>query len=254
MSSHAAGAAWVTPARPVPLSSSSVSVWIARVGTLLGQIERCRRTLSSDEIERADAFRIERDRRSLIIAHGLVRSLLSHYVNRPAAELRFASGEFGKPALVGYDALRFNLSHSDDLIAIAVTPGREVGVDVERIDEGIEADLIAKSFFSRAERESLGALDGRLKVAGFFRCWTQKEAYMKATGLGISAGLDGFDVRVAPDEPAALLSDRRDPSAVVRWTLRDLDTRGGYAGAIAAEGTDWRLERLVVTPSQLGWD
>ena len=88
----------------------------------------------------------------------------------------------------------------------------------------------------------LRALPSRLKTEGFFNCWTRKEAYVKAVGLGLSLPLDQFDVSLAPSEPAALLRTGDDEREATRWSLRELTPAEGYTAALAVEGHDWQLK------------
>jgi 4'-phosphopantetheinyl transferase len=106
---------------------------------------------------------------------------------------------------------------------------------------------LAASFFSPAERDALASLPPGLRREGFFACWSRKEAYIKATGAGVSAGLDHFDVSLAPGEAARLLADRAAGSAVERWMLRDLSPAPGYSGALAVQGTPTRVIRFAAS-------
>ena len=103
------------------------------------------------------------------------------------------------------DAIRFNVSHSHGIALYAVTRGREVGIDLERIRSDLAVAEIAERFFSRREIAMLRTLPIEAQRQAFFRCWTRKEAYIKARGEGLSLPLDQFDVSLAPGEPAAVL-------------------------------------------------
>jgi 4'-phosphopantetheinyl transferase len=227
------------------LAPDRVHVW--KVGLDLPEetTSALRRVLSPDERARADRFHFARDRARYTVAHAALRRVLARYVAAPAGGLRFTTNEYGKPALAGEAAardVRFNLSHSHALAVVAVTSGREVGVDVERVRPDVECMEIAGHYFSARESASLASLPASLRVQGFFACWTRKEAYIKATGLGLSQALDRFDVSLEPGPGAALLGCADDPTAATRWTMRDLEPAPGYAGALVVEGSDWDLE------------
>lgn len=183
--------------------------------------------------------------------------ILSRYLDAKPDHLRFCYNPFGKPALTepqGAGALRFNMSHSDDLALYAVTSGQEVGVDIEHLRDDFASEQIAERFFSPREVAMLHAVPLNMRTRGFFNCWTRKEAYIKARGEGLSLPLDGFDVTLTPGEPAALLSVRESKPEVgdviagdneleaSRWSLRELRPGAGYAGAIAVQGHDWQLK------------
>src|SRR5919199_1621700 len=137
-------------------------------------------------------------------------------------QLCFTYGRHGKPALAtgtGGVPLRFNVSHSHGLALYAITRDREVGVDVERIRPEVAQEKIAERFFSPREVTVLRALPTPLQATAFFACWTRKEAYIKATGDGLSLSLKQFDVSLAPGEPVALLHTIWDPQEAARWAL-----------------------------------
>lgn len=230
---------------PIPaLGRGDVHVWRTGLDQPAGAVALLAESLSGDERDRAARFYFERDRRRFTVARGELRALLGAYLGVPAAAIAFDYGSHGKPRLAGALAagdLRFNVSHSAGVALYAVARGREVGVDVEGHREDFATAEIAERFFSPAERGALAALPLDRRCAAFFACWSRKEAYIKARGLGLSLALDGFDVSLAPGEPAALLATRDDPAERDRWTLRALDPGPGLAGAIAAEGRDWTL-------------
>jgi 4'-phosphopantetheinyl transferase len=116
-----------------------------------------------------------------------------------------------------------------------------VGIDLERIRFDLAVAEIAERFFSRREVAMLRTLPTELQRQAFFRCWTRKEAYIKARGEGLSLLLDQFDVSLAPGEPAAILGTQRDPSEASRWSLQKLTPAPGYVAALAVEGHGWRL-------------
>jgi 4'-phosphopantetheinyl transferase len=199
--------------------------------------------LSPDERQRAERFHFEKDRGEFIAGRALLRTLLGRYLQREPSQLRFHYGASGKPRLAGEEsALRFNLSHSHGLALYAFSRRREIGIDVEQIRSNADAEKIAGRFFSAQEVAVLRSLPEREKEKAFFDCWTRKEAYVKAKGDGLTAPLDGFSVSLSPGDPAALLDVRDDAAEVSRWSLRELDPGPGYAGAIVAEGNDWRLK------------
>ena len=206
-----------------------------------------RPVLNDEERARADRFFRDEHRTRFVIAHGWKRRILARYVGAPEAALRFVCGPHGKPAIVGQerDGLHFNLSHSGDLALVAVARGGEVGVDVERWDAEVEHLELAERFFSPAERDALRALAGdpEAVVAGFFAAWSRKEAYLKATGHGITRGLHHFDVTLAPGVAPALLADRLDQAATARGTLRGVDVGAGYSAALVARAP---LREVVV--------
>ena len=220
-----------------PLSDDDVHVWC--IGSEITPVEFAKllRVLSQDEREKANRFHLEPDRRRAVIGRGYLRLLIGEIVKSPADQLRFAYNEFGKPGLIHDQAgsLQFNVSHSGELIMIAIAVGREVGIDVEKIRTGFDVEELAGRFFSDRERGTLASLDAHAKTEAFFRLWTRKEAYLKARGTGLSAPLDQFDLSFP--EPAQPY-----PGEAQEWTLCSLSVSAGYVAALAARGADWGLK------------
>jgi 4'-phosphopantetheinyl transferase len=151
---------------------------------------------------------------------------------------------FGKPFLeaeVGRSRIQFNLSHLEGLALFAVTCGREIGIDLEHISPIPEADQISNRFFSERENAMLRSLSARLKEEAFFTLWARKEAFIKASGEGLSLHLDQFDASLALNESATLLGAEDNSERASRWSLCQLAPAPGYVSALVVAGCDWRL-------------
>ena len=188
--------------------------------------------LDQQEREQMQRFHFAPDRARYAVAHANLRRILGAYLHQPAASLRFHANNFGKPELHGSESpssLHFSLSHSGSIALLAVAKGEPVGVDVEEV-RPIEPE-VAESHFSASERSQLNQLQGDAWLLGFYRCWTRKEAILKAEGVGLSRALDSFDVSLLPDETAKLLGTRRQFS--YPWRLHDLLPSEGTIGAVA---------------------
>jgi 4'-phosphopantetheinyl transferase len=240
-----------TPVWPMPTASpnlgrSEVHLWRCWLDQAPDRLDALSAVLSPEERARAERPYYQRGRRYAVVARGFLRRVLAGYLGIAAEKLALVYGEHGKPALAEVSRpadVRFNLAHSGDLAILAITRGRDLGADVERLRPITEHARIAARFFSTAENAALGSQWASDPILGFFTCWTRKEAYVKAIGYGFSHPLDGFDVSIAPDEPARLLRVERDPTEVTRWTFDTFEPAPGYLGAVAVEGSDWRLLR-----------
>ena len=235
---------WRSPPETFVLGCDEVHVWRATLDQTPSQIQSFLHNLATDEQARAERFYFEKDREHFIVARGVMRAILGGYLNRVPKCLSFYYSSHGKPAMVGEsndDAICFNVSHSDGVALYAVTRGREVGIDLERIRFDLAVAEIASRFFSRQEVTMLRTLPTNVQRQAFFRCWTRKEAYSKARGEGLSLPLDQFDVSLAPGEPAAILGSQLGPSEASRWSLLELTPAPGYVAALAVEGHGWRL-------------
>jgi 4'-phosphopantetheinyl transferase len=233
------------------LNRDTLHVWLVRLEVASPQLDELERTLSADEIARADSFYFERDRRSFVVARGILRATIANYLATTPSALRFSYNEFGKPRLEGSREvcdLAFNVSHSGGSALIAIALDRDVGVDIEMINDSVRTEEVAKHFFSASEVAALARLPQSLRTAGFFNCWTRKEAYIKARGMGLSIPLDSFDVSLIPGEPADLIRTE-DPLDSLNWKIENLEIDSRYAGAIAAAGRNWKVARLDWRPS-----
>jgi 4'-phosphopantetheinyl transferase len=226
------------------LPEKEVHVWRTTLDMAPFGFAKFWQILAPDERERADRFHFERDRRRAVIARGYLRLLLGQFLDLPPNKLVFEYDEFGKPGLLPEQgsSVQFNVSHSGDLILIAIARSLPVGVDVERIRTDLDVADIAARFFSANENELLASLGGALRYKAFFNCWTRKEAYLKARGIGLSLPLDQFDVSFLPGEEPRLLATRPDPAEASQWRVRALDLSGDYAAALAAPNSKWGLK------------
>lgn len=236
---------WVTPPANLTLESNEVHVWLASLSQPAGRMQSLLHTLSPDELEKAERFHFSEDYRRFVVARGVLRAILSRYLQTSPVELRFSYNPYGKPFLTDLPSQNtpsFNLSHSGELVLISLACGRRVGVDLERVRSLPDAEQIAKRFFSDKEYEVFREVSvSRNQEDVFFTCWTRKEAYIKARGDGLSMPLNSFDVSLLPGEPATLLNTREDPHEASRWTLEELVPSPGYVAALAVEGRGWRL-------------
>jgi 4'-phosphopantetheinyl transferase len=236
---------WPAPPERLSLGALDVHVWLAKLDQRKETLQALQGLLSPDERERAERFHFHKHREHFMVARGVLRTILGCYLRVEPSQLRFAYSAYGKPALdeiPDHQTLRFNLSHSRELALYAFTREREIGLDLEYRREDFASEQIAERFFSAREVEMLRALPSKSRTEGFFNCWTRKEAYIKAVGLGLSLQLDRFDVSLSPFEPAALLRISDDEMEAARWSLRDLRPAKGYSAALAVKGHDWQLK------------
>ena len=194
---------------------------------------RYRPLLSADELERAARFKFEHLRDAYILGRGATRTILARRVDADPRAIRFEYSVRGKPSLAGIQGCHFNVSHSGSLLACALTSAAPIGVDVERIRPMVDAAAIAKRFFSTAEAERVLSAPQESAASLFFEIWTRKEAFLKATGTGLSRNLQGFTVSSGPGEIPRMerIAEPDDDPAL--WSLRAFAPAASYAGAVA---------------------
>jgi 4'-phosphopantetheinyl transferase len=235
---------WLTPPAAPRLRADDVHLWLADLDILDEHIDVWRATLNKVEHERAQRYVRERDRVRFVTARGILRWILAKYLHMEPQDVVFTLGPYGKPALDPAQhamPLRFNLSHSEGFALFGFAYDREIGVDIQHEDAIADLERVATNFFSLREVAALRALPEHLHKRGFYACWSRKEAYIKATGLGLTQHLAGFDVSLDPTKPAALLGVAKNPDEVNRWRLQEIVTLPGFSAAISVEGQDWDL-------------
>lgn len=228
----------------LPLAEGEVQLWRADLDAICGDESRWLEILSADEKARASRFHFSRDRQRFVASRAMLRRILASYLARDPDRLRFSYSEKEKPSLDPNSSdsdVTFNISHSHGIALLAFSRRREIGVDVEQVNRNSDLEAIARRFFSQREQEQFAALSPDERVDAFFRCWTRKEAYIKATGDGLSLPLSQFDVSIKPGETDALLVTRPDAAEAARWLLREVPAGAGYIAALCVRGHDWNL-------------
>ncbi|MGR0184946.1 4'-phosphopantetheinyl transferase family protein [Azospirillum aestuarii] len=222
--------------------TGEIQLCYADLRGLAHRLEAFRALLSPDETARAARFATEELRTRCVLRRGLLRHRLGWVLGRDPATLVFAYGPMGKPFLPGGPA--FNLADCKDHVLIAIAPLEtvELGVDVERLRSVADAAGIAERFFAPEERDAFAALPDALRDEAFLNGWTRKEAFIKATGRGLSTPLDRFAVELTPGRPARLLSldGGLEAGNATDWSLFDLRPAPGLIGALAVRGDGWR--------------
>jgi 4'-phosphopantetheinyl transferase len=221
------------------LNLDEVHVWGADLDVSPQCLGILRQTLDEAELARAAQFAFERDRRNFVAAHGMLRAVLGRHLAVEPGQIRFSYGPHGKPALAnGPDSgyLRFNMSHSGALALYAVARGLEVGVDVELVREDMDCKQIAERFFSPGEVAAIRAIPEGERHEAFFKCWTRKEACVKAVGEGLSIPLDRFEVSAQLGRLKRQVHIGAGAGEGADWWVLDLLPGPGYVAALAARG------------------
>ncbi len=234
------------------LSSSRIDVWIIDLEKHAYSDGFYRQLLSSDEIQRAERFKVESKRNEFITARGCLRAILSSALNAAPKELQFSENEHGKPYLnapcPSAEQIRFNVSHSHDFALIAVSLNRALGVDIEKIRNKIDYAPLAERFFHPVETQNIMDLPLEKRLGAFYSCWARKEALLKAVGKGISMGLGKFQVSVNSNTPPKLESVHWDCIQKNDWWISDLNIKSNYAAAIAAQGDRVEVHTRNLSP------
>ncbi|MDT8368394.1 MAG: 4'-phosphopantetheinyl transferase superfamily protein [Longimicrobiales bacterium] len=233
-----AASAW-PPSPPRP-SFAPGDIHLFRVGLDVPdhRLQRLHRFLATGERARAERFHDSRDARRYVVGRATLRSVLARYLVCAPVEVVIATEASGRPIVPSacrHGPLFFNVTHAGDLALVAVTGIAPIGVDVEEIHEIAEMERLADRFFSPEESRALRELPGDLRTAAFFRCWTRKEAVLKATGEGLAGDLGRFEVTLDPAPARVVRWDGRSGRSA-GWNLRHLAPAPGFVGALALRG------------------
>jgi 4'-phosphopantetheinyl transferase len=218
------------------LLDADIHVWTIDLNLNSQQVGEFNQFLTTQERQRAAKFINPLHGNRWTVARGYLRQVLSKYLDLTPAEIIFSYGQQGKPAVVG-NGIQFNLSHSGDRAVYAISAKYPVGIDLELIHPLPAADLVDR-FFSANERAIFHSLPVEIQQAAFFHAWTQKEAYLKACGTGLSTPLDQIEVSIDPRTPAEIIT----ASLTGIWQIEKLVISAEYAGAIVIEGKFDRIE------------
>ncbi len=221
--------AWQPSPLRVSVEPGTIDVW--RIGLDVDAATRgqLRSRLSADEQIRADRFRYDQHRDRFIVARASLRQLLGQYQDQDPADIQFDYGRYGKPGMAG---LEFNLSHSADLALLAVSRDRPVGIDLEWLKPVDDLEKLTARFFTAGEHQRIIQVPAADRPLAFFRTWTAKEAYLKATGEGIGQ-LKSLEVWVQPRQPLYFVHP-------LDWSVQELTPDRGFVGAVVAPGMDWQ--------------
>jgi 4'-phosphopantetheinyl transferase len=204
--------------------------------------------LSRDEVERAGRFQFDAGRSQFVLTRGWLRVVLSRALGAAPEQLLFSYGARGKPALAGEyrdAALSFNVSHSGHFALIGLATGRPVGVDIEQLRATPDFESIATEYFSSTERRAIFGFPEIDRLRAFFRCWTRKEAFMKATGAGMEIALDGFSVSLEDDGESRISASDVPGHDVVEWAVSGLSLVPDCEAAVCAAGAGARVSAWI---------
>jgi 4'-phosphopantetheinyl transferase len=235
---------------PLALPEDEVQLWRVDLEAIRFEESRWQKMLSPDETQRASRFYFVSDRQHFVASRALLRIILGGYLAVEPRDFDFSYSAKEKPSLGPThveSGITFNVSHSGGIALYAFARGRDVGVDVEHVRKDFDVEGIARRFFSTYEQEQLFDLPSTERIDAFFRCWTRKEAYIKATGDGLSLPLTQFDVSISAGNMDALVTTRPDGAEAERWLLREVPAGIGYVAAVCVRGREWRLKDWCVS-------
>lgn len=224
------------------ITTNEIHLWYAHDeeicdSNLLAQYQNF---LSNEERMQQKRFYFARDRHQYLITRALLRSVLSLYVSSISPEAwQFKKNSYSKPYIENFPlpfAINFNLSHTEKMIVLAITPDRDIGVDVEfLLRRSITLD-IAKRYFSEVEFQDLSALPIEQQKKRFFDLWTLKEAYIKACGMGLAIPLDHFSYSFPRSGEIQISFDSNRDDHPEYWSLWQIKPNDTHIVSLAVQG------------------
>lgn len=211
----------------------SIQVWVVR---LTGQTpESWRHVLSIAEWEKAMRFRFPADQIRSAVTRGVLRILLSRYLNRPAGDLAFTENDHGKPAISG---IEFNVSHSGDYSLLAFSRSSPIGADVELIRDRKVIHDLSRRVLTPDEYQRFNSVPDLDRQRVFHEIWTLKESILKAIGSGLSVAPESLEIAFHPDKPKLLSAQTGLIKNLSDWSLHSLDIGdSAYTAAITVRET-----------------
>ena len=219
------------------LSRSKIHVWKIYLDYTRSETKNHSDLLSEQEYKKLNSFQFQKDRFCYSITHCMKRRILAHYLNESPEKLNFTLNKQGKPSISerqNWLNIQFNISHSYQFILMALTIKDPIGIDIEYHDKNTPIDTVSKFICSPSEKHFLDKLPNQQeKTKAFFRCWTRKEAYLKATGFGLSDSLFNLsvDINEIPKNNWLKISKGKKEKNVA-WKLFPLNIHKHYSAAI----------------------
>ena len=229
---------WTEPPTRLTIQEDEVHVWRADLQAPGSVGEQLAAALDDAESRQAQRFRFARHRDRFMARRAMRRWILARYLQIEPAALELDFAQYGKPLLgsrYGSD-LRFNCSHSENLALLAISRGRDVGVDLERIKPDFSDDAIPERFFTPREAALLRALPAQQQADAFFELWVRKEAYVKARGMGLSLALDSFEIPLGDVELVRQLHAAPQSAGAGPWTMMAFRPAPAYPAALVVQG------------------
>lgn len=236
---------WI-PIQPTKTQlNNEVHVWRANLDLSKNQLQKYKIVLSADERLKFESYRFNNDQNKYIASRGILRHILSLYLDDDPKNIVFTYNQYGKPFLKynhNPKPLFFSVSHSGNIALYAITRNQKVGIDIQQFHKNIDCDLVGSKCYSDLEKKIKNSLPKQHKDHFFYTCWVRKEAFIKAKGTGLSEPLNGFSVLVDQKFPPRRISKTLRMNEINFWTIIDLFPEDKYYAAIAIEGIQTNLQ------------
>ncbi len=222
----------------------AVDVWKINLDHCHGDSAHLFNLLDENEKSKALSNRFEINCCRFVACRAVLKILLGCYLSIKPSGLEFEYNDYGKPKLadrINLKNIKFNVSHSKNIAVIGIAKNNEIGIDIEEIDENIPYMELSDFCFSVHEQNSLRELQIEDRAQGFFNCWTRKEAFIKAIGMGLSFPLKEFNVTLDPGEAAEIIDVNHELYRDLQWTVDEFSVSTSFAGALVIQGVKEKI-------------
>lgn len=227
------------------MNKSSIDIYYAAsVLSFAPRLTEYLATLDKDELAIAERFKSAELRQRYIINHGILRQVLAKHLNQSATDLRIKKTPFGKPYLPDNPELSFNMSHSGDILAIAISTQCQLGVDVECYKNRNNWEGLVKKCFAAEESDYWYSLDKSERNRAFYQFWVKKEAFVKAVGKGITLGLDQCVIN--PNNLSTFLRVPEQKTSANKWQIYTLDLPKNEFGAVVCDKKNTQSQLILL--------
>jgi len=225
----------------IEIEDNQVHIWQARIDVSSGYPKDIKDVLSADERERAISFKLQNDQIHFIIRHYLLRIILSKYCDYLADEITFRYDTHKKPAfnMPEYRKIKFNMSFSHDLMLVAINKHNDIGIDIEKVHDINDLESVAVNNFSSKEFKYLNSSSEKINT--FFKIWTRKEAFIKATGKGMYYPLKSFCVSMDKSGNHENLIIFNHPIKSKHWRIAEIKASDGFIASIAVKTNKFQI-------------
>lgn len=220
------------------LLKDEIHIWYGCIKQSKNYLHVFKRMITDDEQKRAQEFYFPKDQSSFIVGRGMLRTILAHYLEIDPTNIQINYGKYGKPFLGSnriMSDIQFNLSHSENMVVIAVSLGRNVGVDIEKIRNLSDLDKLIATICSQREKDHFKQLTDVEKILSLFRCWTRKEAYLKAISTGMNKPMDQLTVSLESGDRGQVFTIYDDLKGYSQYMLKSIPSITGYEAALCAK-------------------
>lgn len=215
------------------MESAAINLWQGDVTATEAEHPQYWRILDATEQHHANGFKNGKLRGRYVEIHARLRIVLGNAINAAPEQLRIHKAEYGKPYLIDYPDLAFNLSHTANKMVIATASNCDLGVDIEQCKPRQNLAALVDKCFAEEEKAYWEQLPEPQQTQAFYQFWTRKEAFVKATGRGIALGLKNCAIN--PENTAELLRIPSGYGQASEWLIQELDMGGLICGAVVSK-------------------